>query len=247
MTKINPYIVKRRLIPVSPSFPTEAEKAVKALKGAYFMGVLQISRPPKCIPLTVLTTPTLIAEPPHEWPYLVLNPSLAVGLTTSYVLFSGNVVGAGNTQLSPLGVANYMQCHFHLNVTVVAGIWDIYAQTRDPNTGNWADSQVIFGGIAAPGTFYATVGNLGVAVDFAIRWVPVAPGNMTFSITATLKEGVGGGPAGLSRAIFLGGRDVTVATGLPIFEGESMVVLPGPDIVLYAIANANIPIKVFTL
>jgi hypothetical protein len=237
--------------------PQEYEKTeVEKLK-RYFMEVLQISRPPKTTQITVLTVPTLILPPPHEWPYLISNPSLAVGLTTSYTWTLAGVIASGNTQANPFGVANYLNCQFHINITNITGAatWDIWYQSRDPFTGNWGDVQTIAIGLSAalapfPVTYPVPVGNFGIVTDLCLRYVKTggAPADaLTATITATLKEGIGGSSTGLARTIYLGGDDVTINTGLEIREGGKEIVKLGPDITLYAIAGTPIPIKVFTL
>lgn len=253
---INPYIIGRRTVKTVAAVPTKVVDIAKKPVGveepelamtSLTMPVLHITRLPKTIILNVQTTPTLILQPPHEWPYILVNPSLLVGGTASALLYSGTVSTSGNTQVAPLGVANYLQCHFYLIVTAVTGVWDIISQTRDPVTGNWVDSQMIFSGINAVGSYYASVGSLGIVTDLAVRWNPTTAGSMTFSITATLKEGTVGSGTGIARTIFLGGPDVTVDTGLPLFESEKIHLRLGPDIKLYAIAGVVTPIKVFII
>lgn len=212
------------------------------------MDTLMISRGLTSSIITIGTTPVPIIIPPHYFPYLISNPSLSVGLTSSTVLFSGTVNATGDTTANPLGVANYLYGHFHIDITAITGTWDINLLSRDPNTGNWAVVQNIFSGLTVPATLYGYVADLGVAVDLAIQYVMVAAGAMTFSITCTLKDGLGGTGSGLSRTIFVGGnRAVTTDTGMPIFEGRDKVVALGPNIELWAVAFGNIPVKVYTL
>ena len=254
---INPYIIQRRVKNVSPAIAGKTTKGGesperKILQTPFFervpytLDLLPLSRPPKSFVFTIGTTAQRIIEPPHLYPYLISNPSLSVGMTSSVVLHaSGNEVAAGSS--ASLGVANYLRAHFHIDITAIAGTWDIYAQSLDPNSLNWADTQVIFPGLTTTGTLYSAVDTMGIATDLRIRWEPTVPGNITFSLTVTLKEGTVGSSAGLSRTVFIGGNDVTTNTGLPLFEGESRVVMPGPDVSLYGIAYTDIPIKVFVL
>lgn len=198
--------------------------------------------------VTVTTSPTLIVSQGPANPYLILNPSRTVGLTSSGLLYSGTVNAAGNTQSDPLGVANYLNMHLHLNVTAITGTWDIIAQTRDPQSLNWADSQTIFSGITGTGTYYASIGQLGVVTDFAVRWNPVAAGSMTFSLSYSLKEGIIGSAAGLARTIFIGPNDgVSVQSGFPILEGGKEVFIVGEGVEVWGVSYVDIPVNIFQL
>lgn len=234
-----------------PVIPEREEHVKKVIKppigtGRVVMDTLVMTRAFKSEIITVGTTPTLIIKPPHYWPYLISNPALSVGLTNTVTLFNGTVSAAGNTQLSPVGVANYREAHLHFNVTAVTGSWDIYAQTRDPVSGNWADSQFLLT-ISATGTYYVSTGTIGIVTDFAIRWTPTAAGSMTFSAALTLKDGLVGGPTGLAKTVFIGGDDVTTDTGYPIFEGKDRIIYPGADVEVYAVSYVSTTIKVFRL
>lgn len=211
------------------------------------MDTLMISRNLSTRIITIGATATRIIQPPHYYPYLIKNPSLSAGLTASTVLFDGTAATTGDTTASPVGVANYLNTHFHLDITAITGTWDINLLSRDPNSGNWATVQNLFSGLTATGTQYAYVADLGVAVDMAIEYVEIAAGDITFSITGTFKGGLAGTSSGLARTVFLGGRDVTTDTGYPLFEGQERIIGLGPEVELYAIAFGSIPIKVFTL
>lgn len=219
------------------------EKQAQEIK-QYFTDVIRLTRPLRCSILTVKTTPTLILKPPHEWPYLIVNPSISVGLTSSYQLFNGTATANGNTQANPIGCANFLNAHFFAVITSISGSWDIILQAKDPITNTWVDIQAIFS-ITSAGQYYATVGSLGVVTDIAIRWE--GSGSFTGTISMTLKGGVQGGPTGVSRVIFLGDKDVTPETGLTLFEGQDRIIMPVYDIEVYAIAYTEIPIKVFIL
>jgi hypothetical protein len=210
----------------------------------YFTDVLFLTRPFRCSTITVQTEPTLIIKPPHEFPYLIVNPELSVGITSSYRLFSGTITANGNTQANPLGVANFLNANFYADVTAISGSWDVYLQTKDPVTGKWADVQVIFS-LSQTGTYYSTVGQIGIVTDIALRWE--GSGSMTCTLSAALKGGMAGAPSGVSRVIFLGDSLVTPETGLPLFEGQDKLIFPVYDVSIYAVAYTPIPIKVFTL
>lgn len=222
------------------------ERASEIAQTTSMDGII-LSRPFKTVSMDISTSPRIILRPPHPTAYLISNPSLSVGLTTSHVFFSGTQSAAGNTQASPLGVANYMKMHFHMNVTAVTGDWDIVFQTRDPNSGNWADSQVIFSNITSVGTYYASIGDFGLVVDAAIRWIPNAAGSITFSVTGTLKDGAPGAGSGLARSIFLGDRNVTPESGYPLFEGQNRIFYLGDEVELWAVSLVDTSVKVFLL
>ena len=235
-----------------PIYPyTEKAEILRKVEIPYpknmVMDTLIISRQPATRIITVSTTPVPILQPPHPTPYLVSNPSLAVGLTASTVFIDGTVNSAGNTQATPLGVANYMKMHFHFNITAITGTWDIGAYTRDPHSGNWAISQNLWSGLTTIGTGYDFIGEMGLVTDFAIGWNPTAAGSMTFSVTGTLKEGTAGAGTGLARTIFIGGRNVTPGSGYPLFEGKDKIIYPGANVEIYAVAYVDTLIKVFTL
>lgn len=248
-TGINQYIAQRRtqlVNPVVPQFVAEQNQADYV--GNYVMNTLILTRAPKTVTLSIGTTPTLILTPPHNWPYLLSNPGLSIGLTNSIILASGTAIASGNTQLTPIGVSNYLEAHWHLTVTAVTGTWDFIQQSEDPATLAWADNQTIFSAVGATGTTYAFTGQLGLASDLAIRWIQNTPAtSIDFSLTVTLKEGVGGGPTGLAKTIFIGGNDVNISNGLPILEGQDRILLLGPDLQIYAISAAATTIQVFVL
>lgn len=200
------------------------------------------------------TTPTLIQRSEYAYPYLILNPSLSAGLTNSFTV--ATLVGvnvAGNTIAAPIGVANFMDMHFHLIVTAVGGAWDFIMMSRDPVNGSWADVQTVFAAVAAlpvaPATsFYAFVGSMGVAVDMAFRWNPVAPGVITVTLIGTSKDGVAGSSAGLAQTVFLGGNDsISVNSGYPVLPGQEKQLIIGDNVELWGVANTPITINVFEL
>ncbi len=212
------------------------------------MPVTFFSRAPKTSTLSIGTTPTLITKPPHNFPYLLINPSLSVGLTNNQLVFNGTVNAAGNSELTPIGVANYLSAHFYLNVIAGgSGTWDIIAQSYDPYSGNWADSQTIFTAIngATGATYYAFPNEMGIDTDFAIRWNPTAAGSMTFSLSMDLKNGIPGSSSGVTRTIYFGGPDVTSTNaGFQLLEGEKETIMLAPDLSLYAVALVPTNLKI---
>lgn len=225
------------------------EERVRPLtpQGINVMDGITITRPFRTTTLTITTSPQKILIPPHPNAYLVSNPALTVGLTSTVTVYSGTVNAAGNTQASPVGVANYIRSHFHINVTAVTGEWEIIGQTRDPISGNWADITNLYSGINATGTYYSSLGELGIVSDFAVRWNPVAAGSITFSLAMTLKVGAPGSGGGLARTIYLGGSDITTTNGYPLFEGRDRVFVLGEEVELWALSEVSTTLKVFSL
>lgn len=198
--------------------------------------------------VTIGTTPTRIIQSQFLRGYIVMNPSLIVGGTAvGTLLASAARAVAGNTQADSIGVANYRDLHLFLDVTVATGTsLDIYAQAVDPVTLNWADTQLLYSGIAATGTFYANPGSLGLSTDFAIRW-EVTGGSFTFSVGYVLKEGLPGTGAGVGKTLFLGNSGVTVESGFPLLEGQSRPFYLKENTELWAVANASLDLRVFEL
>lgn len=262
---MNKFIMHRRTAPeltpvkadpanISKGIPSLVEsKLEKELtEDKYVTNLFHLSRPPKNYTVTVGTTPTRIIVPPHEWPYLLINPSSVVGLTNNSTVFSGTVIAAGNTQSSPIGVANFLDAHLFLKVTAVTGTWDFFAQTLIPGAnpavpGNWIDYQLAFPGVNTTGALYANIGSTGLVTDFAIRWNPTAAGSITFTMGLTLKNSTTGTSVGTARTIFIGGQDVNTNSGLPLFESDKLPIHPGRNVTLYAIASVPLPLKIFRL
>lgn len=219
---------------IPPSFMGDAIYLTRNLSGRVF---------------TITTTPTLLIDSSYAWPYLVLNPSKTVGLSTTVTGFSGTVIAAGNSQTTPgsIGVSGFYSAHYHLDVTAVTGTWDIIAQSYDSISGKWMDTQTIFAGVAATGQYYAGVGTLGLVTDLAFRWNPTAAGSLTFSLAAVLKGGLGGSSAGLAQVAYLGGPGVSTTFGFPLLEGQKQSFIIGENVQLWAVAGTSIDIRVFML
>ena len=197
---------------------------------------------------TVGTAPTLLISSPYQWPYLVLNPSTTIGLTTTVTGFSGAVVN-GTTSPS-IGVSGVNQVHLILDVTaiVAANTWDIYLQAFDGISGTWVDTQAVFVGVAATGQIYAFPNSFGIGTDMRFRFAQTAGvGGMTCSIGVIMKEGLGGSLAGLSQALYLGGPNVTTTSGFPLLEGVSKTFVISEGVELWGVASTNINVRIFQL
>lgn len=264
------YIIDRRFRDIPPVISSEVGKRLQKKEQAvakselrskemagYSMNLTQFTRPPKTTLITVGTTPTLILKPPHEWPYILANPSLSIGVTSSTILLGSTgptyqtISAAGNTQVSPLGVSSYAEVHAHFRVNAVVGTpsLNVYTQSKDPGSGLWFDVQAILSGITAPGNYYLPLGNMGIVTDFAIRWDGTLSVTDTLDtiFTITLKGGTEKAAGGLARTIYIGGPDVSATNGYPIFEGQQVPINLSPDMPLYAIAGVSTSLKLFTI
>lgn len=202
---------------------------------------------------SVGATPTLIIPAEKQFRgYWLINPSLVIGGTTATTgLLSGIRTTNGNTQSSPLGVANYRDMHLYLNVTAVSGAGatlDIYAQSLDPVSATWADTQLVFSAVSTTGLSYANIGSLGLGTDFALRWVlsGTTP-SFTFSVGIILKEGLPGTGSGVGKAIYLGtNSNITTGAGFPLMEGNKEKFYLRPDTELWAVAPAATTLNIFS-
>jgi len=200
--------------------------------------------------VAVGTVPAVIIPGGQAWPYLILNPSRSVGLTNyGDVQNTLTTAVAGNSQAAPIGVANYLTLRFMLEVTANAGTWDFIAQTRNPMSGTWVDTQTIFAGIvAATANLYADVGGFGNDVDLAVRWNPVAPGAITFRLSYVLKEGTIGSGAGAAQTLFIGPNDgVSTVAGFPILEGNKETFILGEGVEVWGVGFSTFNINIFQL
>jgi hypothetical protein len=175
----------------------------------------------------ISSTPVKLIQASQDRSYTIVNPTAAIGLTTDAQLYgAGTVLNAdGNSQSTPIYVANYDSLHLHMNVTAVGGApaVDVFAQTYDPLSATWVDVQAISppGGIATTGNYYSFFSGLGINGRFALRWATTgAWGSLTLSIGYTLKNGLGGNSAGTAQTVFLGNQNVTRFTGYPLLEGQ---------------------------
>lgn len=203
--------------------------------------------------VTVGTTPVLLADAQFLRGYIFMNPAQVVGTTAvGTILTAASRTAAGNTQSDSIGVANYRDLHLFLDVTAVSGtapVLTVMGQALDPLTLNWADSQAIWTGINATGTYYANIGSLGLASDFALRWTigGSATPTFAFSVGFVIKEGLPGTGAGVGKTIYLGGPGVTTQSGFPLLEGQQKAFFMRENTELYAVAGASLEMRVFEL
>lgn len=227
---------------------TYSEEAIKNLK--YFSSVFTMEKGFITRRVSVSTTPTLILRAAQPKAYIIINPASSIGTTTSGTLLaSASRSGSGNTQATSLGVANYMNMHLFLNISVSGGgTINISTQAKDLISGNWANSQNdIFSSPSAVGTYYAGIGGLGVATDFAVSW-SVSAGSSTFSLGYVLKDGIMGTAAGASRTIYIGANSGITSgansAGFPLLEGDRWVTYCKENTEIWAIAEASLSLAI---
>jgi hypothetical protein len=176
--------------------------------------------------ISITNQPTRIMQTSSPQGITIINPTPTIGLTSSFALYpAGTLFNAtGNSQLTPIGVANYDSMHLFITVTGVGGGGNInvIAQAKDELTGAWVDVQdIVPAGITAAGTYYGFFSGLGIASNFALRWTDNGGGgSMTASIGYTLKNGLGGTSSGTANTVYIGGNGVSQYSGYPILEGQ---------------------------
>ncbi len=211
----------------------------------YGIEVLPFTRDLSTEIITVKTEPTLLLTPPHPKIYIVHNPvRIEAPDYTIINLFEGETDEEGDTTATPIGVTGYKDCHLHLTVRKVTGTWKFAQLVLDPYTFEWAEVQV-FRTVDSAGAYYDYFEKFGIATDIAFKWYPEISGTIDFSLTVTLKEGVG--EIAIERTIYLGGRNVTVDIGYPLLESEKIAILPDQNLEVWAIAKVETPIKVYRL
>lgn len=177
----------------------------------------------------VTTTPVLVVDGIYRRGYIFLNPTPPVGLTANGTIFASAfhaALATGDSTATPVGVASYRTARFWLDISAsTGGAVKVDLLSRDPLTLNWADvpgGGDIFASPIAVGTYYANVGNVGVDSQMALRFTVSAAGTSTFSVSYLLKDGLPGGPTGLSNTVFLGANsNVNSQTGFPLIEGAT--------------------------
>lgn len=182
-----------------------------------------------------------------KWPrgYIIINPAELTGFTSTVTFFPLAARAIGVYTSPAFNVSGVDTARIFLDITASAGTLTVDAQTQDPLSGNWAVSQAdIFAGASAIGTYYASIGPLGV--DRNIRMVAtVAVGAITFSVSGLLK---GGSITPTGSTVYIGDVNVTTVAGYPILPGHREYFWLGDDVELYAISPTEpMTLKVFQL
>jgi len=198
--------------------------------------------------ITIGVRPTEIIAPARQPKgYVLINPNNTVsGVATSVTVFPAlTVFPAGVTNSASINVSGFRSARFFLNITGAGGTVQVDAQTQDPVSGAWANSQIdLFGVPSVAGCYYASIGDLGV--DSNLRLVVTVVGAaVTGSIGGVLKEAYGATIAG--PTVFLGGDSVNLTTGFPVLSGQREVFYLKENTPLYGLAAANTNVNLFEL
>lgn len=198
--------------------------------------------------VVVGTTPTRVIDRlTYVSPYLIVNPSRYLGLTSITTLINGTITANYNTQSSLLATSAFQTCHLHLNVTAVTGSWEFISQSYDSVSATWADVEVIFPDIIATGSRYFLLNQTGVASNLAIKVNELSSGSITCTLVATLKGGSGIGDTSFSQIIYLGNSSLTTSSGFPLLPGDRQPIVVGENVELYGIAENNLNLRILKL
>lgn len=247
--------LQRELEQASLANPSQAAfiKLIEAIKHNTDIQVLLQTIGLAFTPRTVTVAPSP-APPtqiivPNQAPrgYIIVNPAELSGFSQNVTFLASALRVPATYTSTSFNVSGVYTARFFLDVTVQAAgaTLQVNAQTQDPLSGNWADSQLdIFGGNAAVGTYYASIGSLGV--DQAIRLQAIVGVNdETFSISGVFKGGINT-PVG--STIYLGGPDVNTTFGYPLLAGDKEYKFLLENVGLYGITATNsLNLKIFQL
>lgn len=209
--------------------------------------VLKLGFVSRVIPLTAGIPSEIISL--SKWPrgYIVINPAEVSGFSTTITPFASLLRVPATYNSAAFNVSGVNSARFFLDVTVQAAgaTLVVNAQTQDPLTGKWATSQAdIFGGAAAVGTYYASIGSLGVDRQLRLQAV-VGVDNETFSISGILK---GSTLTPTGSTVYIGDANVTANIGYPILPAQREYFWLGDNVSLYAISPTEpMILKVFQL
>jgi len=191
-----------------------------------FLGrVVNIGVAPVLIHNAVKTQNIIIENPARE--------ASAIPTTSGLHTIQVAVAAAGNTNLTPTAVGNYLNMQLFLNVpvaTIGAGTsWTFINQVQDPISLLWVDSQVLITGVTPAlvatwtnNEFYANILTFGVGTQYAMRWtLDAGAGAVSFTLSYVLKFGVAGSPGGLAQDVFIGpNTGISITSGYPIQPGQ---------------------------
>jgi hypothetical protein len=219
-------------------YNSDIEISLKVLKLGFVCRVINLTAG---VPAEIIS--------PSKWPrgYIVINPAEVSGFATTITPFPSLLRIPATYNSAAFNVSGVDTARFFLNVTVLVagGTLTVAAQTQDPLTLNWATSQAdIFGGAVAVGTYYASIGPLGVDRQLRLQAV-VGVANVTFSVSGLLK---GSTLTPTGSTVYIGGPDVTSFIGYPILPAQREYFWLGDDVSLYAISPTEpMTLKVFQL
>ncbi len=199
---------------------------------------------------TLSSTPQLIATAQYDQPILITNTAQQVGTGTGIavttMVFNDTLAAVGNTQASPLDVSQYEQVHAFLNITAIAGTWDLYMQAYNITAAAWVDVAIIpeFTGMTAVGNSgYALLGPAGIAEYLAFKFNPTAAGNITATLGIMVKSGVGPSIVDIPGIAYVGDRAVNSSSGFPVFPGDFRLITLADGQELWAMSDYAIKLK----
>jgi len=163
---------------------TDIEVSLRLIRLGFFCRVFNL----------VAGVPQRIIEPSKKGRgYIVINPAEISGFSSTITFFPSAARAPGTYNSTNFNVSGVNTARIFLDVTVNGTPLTLVvnAQTQDPLSTNWATSQAdIFGGAAAVGTYYASLGELGVDRQLRMQAVVGAgAGTVTFSVSGILKGG----------------------------------------------------------
>ena len=189
--------------------------------------------------VTVTGTPTLIIDVKETEGrgYLLLNPAGVVGLTAVGTLIASNTaVGATTVTSASLGVANYLNGKFFVDITFTAGAGPVTfdLQSKNPVTGTFITTQTLWS-LTATGKSYADVGTLGVDTDLQMLVTVPAGTTVTFSVGFVLKDGLEGTSTGVAQTIFIGNSGLSPVSAYPLLSGKEKQFYLSENVQLWAV------------
>ena len=253
-----PWTISRdRLVRLSPDQLSQYQDVLDVILNLdKNLGILaklnSLSRGFNARTVTIGTTPTLIHSSAQGRGILLFNPTLSSGITTSGTLLASGTHAASNTQATPLSVANFQRLSLFLDITITGGATNtivLQAQSQDQLSTNWATTQSdLFAGLTAVGTYYVSLGTLGIDVSFAVQWT-IGAGTPTWSLGYTVKDGLAGTSGGVAGTVYLGADDgVSSSSGFPLFSGDQLPLVIQENTELWGVAlAAGQAVRVFEL
>ena len=251
-----PSIEGLGLIPgAGPKFSIEESLTNFAKQLATFSAtqVLRKTMTPRVV--SVGTTPVKVIDVKGATKgYLIINKSSESNQVASSGILvpSLNYPSSTSSDGSFVGVSNFLNLHLYLDITNTtgAGRMDWYLRSRMPQ-GGFIDAQLVFPDtdiLGVVGSYYAYVGQNGVATDISMRWQLLSGTSVEFSVGYVLKEGLPGSASGTSRTIYLGGNNgVTTVSGFPLIEGQSWAMYMEQNSELWAVAETTVNLNIFEL